>query len=289
MLLAIGLSALTVSLMTNVFPSVLQELGVAEADIQKVCKDPACRIIDILPVLLLFDQVGFDLSDESTTDNPGNPALVVHAGPDITVDEGTLVNLVGYAHDPDGHELTFSWTQVTGPPMSLLNSCSASCSFIAPEVGADLLLTFELMVSNGIATGSDTVEVTVHNTLEFEDARTIGYWQNHEEHLREVLASGSIDLGDTTVTTVDGAIDILSNGNAKDARQALRAQILATILNLINGSDPFVTGEDIQPVVASAVNFLETHPMQITGAHPARQEALSMKDILDAYNNSGEG
>jgi hypothetical protein len=158
-------------------------------------------------------------------------------------------------------------------------------------VDTDTVLTFELTVSDGIATDSDTVSVTVRDITpaEFEDARTIGYWKNHEEHLGQLLGEGPIELGDTTVTTVEEAIGVLSSSSAKDARDALRAQLLATMLNLRNGSDPLATGEDIRPVLDSAVSFLATHPEPVRGKHPDREAALSLKDLLDAYNNSGEG
>ncbi len=121
-------------------------------------------------------------------------------------------------------------------------------------------------------------------------ARTIGYWKTepHRDHLAEMVAIGPIDLGDTIVETAEEAVEVLSNSNAKDARNALSAQLLATILNLRNGSDPNATGSDIGPVVEDAIEFLAIHPDPVTRKHADRDEALDLKDLLDEYNNSGE-
>ena len=53
---------------------------------------------------------------------------------------------------------------------------------------------------------------------EGEGGLTIGYWKNHQKHLAEMLAIGPIDLGDTTVTTVQEARAIFKGAKAKDAR-----------------------------------------------------------------------
>jgi hypothetical protein len=83
-------------------------------------------------------------------------------------------------------------------------------------------------------------------------------------------------------------VSVLSNASAKDARSSLRAQLLATILNLRNGSNPLANGPDIRPTVTTAVVFLAANagPTAPTGA--VRTTALALKDLLDAYNNSGE-
>ncbi len=127
-----------------------------------------------------------------------------------------------------------------------------------------------------------------------QPARTIGYWKNHPEKIADILTNGPIRLGDPPpgdpllVSTVAQALDILGNASAKDARDMLKAQLLAAILNLRNGADPMVTGSDIRPVVNAARHFLATHSAPVDGKHPDRALALELKDKLDAFNNSGE-
>jgi len=112
------------------------------------------------------------------------------------------------------------------------------------------------------------------------DPRTIGYWKNHQGHIQDLIDDQPI--GGLTVAEI---VDILRNANAKDARNALRAQRMATVLNLRNGTDP----GGILVTVIDARAFLMAHSGDpVTRKHPDRDEALDMKDLLDAYNNSGE-
>ena len=115
---------------------------------------------------------------------------------------------------------------------------------------------------------------------------TIGYWKNHDAHLAAVLSEGEIRLGDRTVRTVREALGVLGSASATDARDMLRAQLLATLLNLKNGSDPMQAGSDIRPITEQAVQFLATHTSPVTGGSRDRGLALSLKDKLDVYNNS---
>jgi hypothetical protein len=94
-----------------------------------------------------------------------NQAPVAEAGGDQIVAEGTLVTLDGRAsYDPDGDGLHFIWVQTLGPLVKLSDPRSVQPSFVAPMVGsAGETLTFELVVSDGIDSGTDTVTVVVEN------------------------------------------------------------------------------------------------------------------------------
>lgn len=89
-----------------------------------------------------------------------NNAPVASAGTNQNVAGGVTVNLDGSAStDPDGDALTFSWTQAGGTNVTLNNANAATPSFVSPN--ATGTLTFQLTVSDGSLTGSDTVNVTV--------------------------------------------------------------------------------------------------------------------------------
>ncbi|MBI3990295.1 MAG: hypothetical protein HY347_11850, partial [candidate division NC10 bacterium] len=94
----------------------------------------------------------------------GSP--VANAGDDQTVNEGELVILNGSgSHDPGGDPLTYHWTQIAGPPVSLDLTDPVHPTFIAPSVPAGgATLTFELTVSDGELTSEpDVVNIHVKN------------------------------------------------------------------------------------------------------------------------------
>jgi len=89
---------------------------------------------------------------------------ISNAGPDQTVPEGTLVTLDGTGST--GGSLTYQWTQVGGPPVSLGSPASAHPTFSAPHVPpAGGTVTFELVVCEGTSSNcSDPDSVNVHVT-----------------------------------------------------------------------------------------------------------------------------
>jgi large repetitive protein len=88
-----------------------------------------------------------------------NRPPVANAGPDLAVDERSMVTLSSAAStDADNNPLTATWTQTAGPAVTLTNG-----RFAAPEVMADTALRFSLKVNDGTvdSTNIDEVEVLV--------------------------------------------------------------------------------------------------------------------------------
>ena len=82
------------------------------------------------------------------------------------MDEGAEVALDGSGSSaPSGQpgvELSYAWTQTAGSPaVTLTGAGTATPTFTAPQVSAITELTFELTVTAGGASASDTVAVTV--------------------------------------------------------------------------------------------------------------------------------
>ncbi len=92
-----------------------------------------------------------------------NHAPVAVVGGNQTVKSGNLVTLDGSrSSDPDMDPLTYRWSQVGGPAVSLLDSSSAITTFLAPQVGGPTLLTFNLTVSDSVLPSNPaSVSVTV--------------------------------------------------------------------------------------------------------------------------------
>ena len=89
-----------------------------------------------------------------------NTQPVADAGPDQTVRKNTLVTLDGsLSSDSDGDTLTFSWTQLSGPPVTLTGADTATPSFTPTKAGT---CAFRLSVSDGDGgTSEDSTNVTV--------------------------------------------------------------------------------------------------------------------------------
>ena len=96
---------------------------------------------------------------------PANRPSTANAGPDQTVDAGSVVMLIGSGTDSDGSVASVYWSQTVGATVTLSVPGQLMSSFVAPEVNAATTLVFRLTVTdNDGATGSDEVNVTVQPT-----------------------------------------------------------------------------------------------------------------------------
>jgi hypothetical protein len=92
-----------------------------------------------------------------------NQAPIADAGADQSVISRSNVTLNGAASfDPDGDNISYQWTQVSGKSVSLSNANSATPSFRAPRVKRrDKLMVFELTVTDTEGLQStDSVTIT---------------------------------------------------------------------------------------------------------------------------------
>ena len=88
---------------------------------------------------------------------------MANAGPAQTVNEGAMVTLDGSASTAaPGKTLTYHWTQVSGPTVTLSSATAVKPTFTAPQVTADAVATMQLVVDDGtLMSAPSTVAITV--------------------------------------------------------------------------------------------------------------------------------
>ncbi|HEU4684293.1 MAG TPA: hypothetical protein VFS39_07310 [Nitrospira sp.] len=97
-------------------------------------------------------------------DEPNEPPVAV-AGPNRTVKAGTKVELNGLnSRDPEGEALFYSWSQVRGAKVPLLDLNMPKASFVAPFVSEPKLFRFKLRVTD--KKGADSLPAFVEVLVE---------------------------------------------------------------------------------------------------------------------------
>lgn len=94
-----------------------------------------------------------------------NAPPLVSAGDPQTVTEGTTVSVTASASDPNGDSMTYAWSQVSGPMVSLSSTNSLTTSFEAPNVNdsVDIVLRLAVTDSRGASATSD-IRIAVYDT-----------------------------------------------------------------------------------------------------------------------------
>jgi len=108
-------------------------------------------------------QASLDVTVE-VNEEPNQPP-VADAGPNRSVKAGTKVRLNGLkSHDAEGEALYYSWSQVRGSKIALLDVDNAEPSFLAPAVSEKRTYRFKLRVTD--KKGADSVPAFVDVVVE---------------------------------------------------------------------------------------------------------------------------
>jgi len=102
--------------------------------------------------------------DVNVNEEPNEPP-VADAGANKSVKAGSRVKLSGLkSRDPEGEALYYSWDQVRGSKVSLLDANNSEASFLAPAVSEPRTYRFKLRVTD--RRGADSLPAFVDVTVE---------------------------------------------------------------------------------------------------------------------------
>jgi len=117
--------------------------------------------------LTVTDPEGLSDSDQVVIFvSPRNSAPQANAGPDMTVNESTMVQIQCIGTDPDGNKLSYTWT--TSSNAVIEQNTSAQTAVIIPNVVGDLTITFTCTVDDGTFSSSDSMDILIKNTLSLD-------------------------------------------------------------------------------------------------------------------------
>jgi hypothetical protein len=98
-----------------------------------------------------------------TVNNVNQAPTVNIASHTTSFNEGASVSLTSTSSDPDGDEVTYSWTQTSGPVVTLSDATTATVSFTAPQVSSEQTMVLTLTVSDGDLEATTTTKITVND------------------------------------------------------------------------------------------------------------------------------
>jgi chitinase len=166
----------------------------------------------------------------------GQGLPVASAGPDLTAISRGTVRLDGTASfDPDFGPLTFRWRQTAGPAVTLSDPTAARPTFVAPLVlmgGPPTTLTFELAVSDGAATATDTVDVVVQP------------------------AGDQVTITAATFRTTRSILTVTATSNDPTRQAVLTVQGFGTMTNNGNGTYTFMAIGQTNPETVLVISSL---------------------------------
>ncbi|MBX3332297.1 MAG: hypothetical protein KF722_18000, partial [Nitrospira sp.] len=133
----------------------------------KVVKDGLLQIVGNGKTAITVSNRGKQASldvDVNVNDEPNEPPIA-DAGVNKSVKAGSRVKLSGLkSRDPEGEALYYSWSQVRGSKVSLLDANNSEASFLAPTVSEPRTYRFKLRVTD--KKGADSLPAFVDVTVE---------------------------------------------------------------------------------------------------------------------------
>ena len=122
---------------------------------------------------------------------------MANAGSDQSLFKAAAVTLDGGAStDPDGHPLSYRWTQTAGAAVILSSTSASRPSFTAPTTSGSL--SFSLVVNDGrVDSAADAVQVNITNRAPVANAGADGEVNGGALYTLDALGSADPDSSDT--------------------------------------------------------------------------------------------
>jgi len=195
-----------------------------------------------------------------------NDPPTAQAGLDQIVNENDLVTLAGSGVDPEGQALEYTWTQTSGPPVSLSDPHGRAPTFKAPEGLANTSATFQLAVSDGSSTGVDTVVIGIHCDNDPPTA-SAGPDQTGNENDLVTLSGSGVDPEGQALTfswtqTAGPAVQLSDPNSAKPSFKAPEGLANTSVTFQLTVSDGTSTAVDL---VTIAINRDDDPPRAVAG------------------------
>ena len=216
-----------------------------------------------------------------------NVAPVGYVYGDFSLPKRGSGTLSGYGYDPDGSPVTFRWTQVGGPTVTIAEAGGPNPSFTAPAEPA--VLTFEFVVSDGqLLSTPQRVVVTVENVA--PSIYINAFTPDHPRTLDDLVVDADVFDADTDPLTVNynwtrnGLGVPAVTGSTYPASLTTRGDVIAVSVVANDGTvatsvDASTTIEDTPPVFTAnaptSVNYGDTVAFQVTASGDADGDPAS--------------
>ena len=140
----------------------------------------------------------------------------VDAGSNQTVTEGDTVTLSGTATDRDNDSLTYLWSHNSALEIAFDNSTALSTTFTASQVDSDTTITFTLTVSDGSATSSDSLALTITDVAQANNADVADRAAVTIANAAPANAPPSVDAGSNQTVTEGDTVTLSGTATDRD-------------------------------------------------------------------------